>query len=52
MYPIILKAFRPRSSILVLTIQHWFLSKFYFGKVGIHDLLIPLQCYWLRYQLW
>jgi hypothetical protein len=37
------KASRPRSILIVLTsIQHWFLNKFYFLKVGIHDLLTSL----------
>jgi hypothetical protein len=37
------KASRPMSILIVLiSIQHLFLSKFYFRKVGIYDLLTSL----------
>jgi hypothetical protein len=44
-------AFRPRSSVLILTIRI-LVSKQVFLKVGIHDLLLSLWWYLLRYQLW
>jgi hypothetical protein len=47
------KASRPMSNLIVLTIYPTLVSsKFYFRKVGNHDLLTSLYWYSLRYQLW